>query len=106
MSDDTGHAGSYEKTDIEPKKILIYAAVLIVLLIISLIFIDDYFIYKKEQMYREMVLEPENPKLLNLRAKEDRILNSYGLADSATAEYHMPIDSAMKQAAAEAVVNN
>ena len=103
MSHDAGNAGGYEKTDIDPIQILIYAAVLIVFLIISLILLDDYFIYKKEQFYREMVLEPENPQLLELRAKEDSILNSYGrLADSAVVEYHIPIDSAMKQVAAKA----
>ena len=106
MSHDTGHADGYEKTDIDPKKIFIFAALLIAFLIISIILLDDYFIYKKEQMYREMVLEPENPQLLELRAKENRVLGSYGLADSAAGEYHIPIDSAMKQVAATAGGNN
>ena len=68
--------------------------------------LSDYFIYKKEQMYQEMVLEPENPQLVELRARENRVLNSYGLADSAAGEYHIPIDSAMKQVAATAGGNN
>ena len=106
MSHDSGHATGYEETDIDPKKILLFAVVLIFILIISLVLLDDYFIYKKEQMYREMVLEPENPQLVELRAKENRVLSSYGLADSAAGEYHIPIDSAMKQVAATAGGNN
>jgi len=106
LSHDSGHATGYEKTDIDPKKIAIFAAILIALLVVSLILLDDYFIYKKEQMYREMVLEPEDLQLLGLRAKENRVLSSYGLADSAAGEYHIPIDSAMKQVAATAGENN
>ena len=106
MSHDSGHASGYEKTDIDIKMIVIFAALLIAFLVVSIILLDDYFIYKKEQMYREMVLEPENPQLLELRAKENRVLSSYGLADSAAGEYHIPIDSAMKQVAATAGGNN
>lgn len=106
MSHDSGHASGYEKTDIDIKMIVIFAALLIAFLVVSIILLDDYFIYKKEQMYREMVLEPENPQLVELRAKENRVLSSYGLADSAAGEYHIPIDSAMKQVAATAGGNN
>lgn len=106
MSHDSGHASGYEKTDIEPQQIVIFAAILIAFLVVSIILLDDYFIYKKEQMYREMVLEPENPQLVELRAKENRVLSSYGLADSAAGEYRIPIDSAMKQVAATAGRNN
>ncbi len=106
MSHDIGRASGYEKTDIDPKQIVIFAALLIAFLVVSLILIEEYFIYKKEQMYQEMVLEPENPQLVELRAKENRVLSSYGLADSAAGEYHIPIDSAMKQVAATAGGNN
>ena len=102
MSHDSGHASGYEKTDIDIKMIVIFAALLIAFLVVSIILLDDYFIYKKEQMYQEMVLEPENPQLVELRAKENRVLSSYGLADSAAGEYHIPIDSAMKEVAATA----
>ena len=106
MPHDSGHASGYEKTDIDIKMIVIFAALLIAFLVVSIILLDDYFIYKKEQMYREMVLEPENPQLVELRAKEHKILSTYGLADSAAGEYHIPIDSAMKQVAATAGGNN
>ncbi len=102
MSHDSGHAGGYEKSDINPRKIIVYAAILIIVLVIMLVLLNDYFIYQKEQLYREMVLEPENQELLELRAREDSILNSYGLADTATREYRIPIDSAMKQVAEDA----
>ena len=106
MSHDLGHADGYEKTDIDIKMIVISAVLLIAFLVVSLILLEEYFIYKKEQMYQEMVLEPENPQLVELRAKENRVLSSYGLADSAAGEYHIPIDSAMKQVAATAGGNN
>jgi len=106
LSHDLGHADGYEKTDIDIKMIVISAVLLIAFLVVSLILLEEYFIYKKEQMYQEMVLEPENPQLVELRAKENRVLSSYGLADSAAGEYHIPIDSAMKQVAATAGGNN
>lgn len=102
MSNDIEHSSGYEKTDIDPKQIIIFGILFIVFLVVSLVLLDDYFIYKKEQMYREMVLEPIDPEFLKLRAREDSVLNSYGIADTATGEYHMPIDSAMKQVAASA----
>jgi len=52
-------------------------------------------------MYKEMVLQPQNQKLLQLRAREDSLLVSYGKADSTGLAYRIPIDSAMALIAAE-----
>lgn len=78
-----------------------FTLISIVVLAVLLIMVDEWFIRTKEDLYYEMVLHPKNPQLLELRAREDSLLNSYGIADS-TGAYRIPIDSAIKVTAAEA----
>jgi hypothetical protein len=95
------HPGGYEKQDISVKKVAIWTAILIFLLSLSFVALDDWFIKTKEEMYEEMVLKPVNQELIDLRAKEDSLLSSYGKFDTLGGVYRIPIDSAMIQMAAE-----
>ena len=101
MSQTTGHSGGYEKRDINVKNIAVFTFIFIVVLTVALTILNDWFIKTKEDLYYEMVLKPKNPELLQLRALEDSVMNSYGIADS-TGAYRIPIDSAMALVAAEA----
>ena len=100
MAHATGHSGGYEKRDINVKNITLFALISIVVLVVLLIMVDEWFIKTKEDLYYEMVLKPKNQELLQLRAREDSLLNSYGTADS-TGAYRIPIDSAIALVAAE-----
>lgn len=95
------HPSGYEKKDLNIKKVVRDSTIVIVLLIICLIVLEEWFIKTKEELYQEMVLEPKNQELVQLRAREDSLLTSYGIADS-TGAFRIPIDSAMGLIAAEA----
>lgn len=99
MSHGSGHPSGYEKSDINVRMVIMWAAIVILFLVIALISVNDWFIKTKDDLYKEMVLEPQNQQLIDLRAHEDSVLTSYGMSDSLPGVYHIPIDSAMKQIA-------
>ena len=101
MSHAPGHSGGYEKRDVNVKNITVFTLIFIVVLAIILTMVNEWFIKTKEDLYYEMVLKPKNQELLQLHAREDSLLNSYGIADS-TGAFRIPIDSAMAKVAAEA----
>ena len=101
MSHAPGHSGGYEKRDVNVKNIAWFTLISIIVLAILLVMVNEWFIKTKEDLYYEMVLKPKNPELSKLRAHEDSVMNSYGIADS-TGAFRIPIDSAMALVAAEA----
>jgi hypothetical protein len=105
LSHGSGHPTGYEKKDINIKKVTAYSFITIVLLIGTVVVIDEWFIKTKEEIYQEMVLEPKNQELLQLRAREDSLLSTYGRDDS-TGAYRIPIDSAIALTSAETQANN
>lgn len=78
-----------------------FTFIFIVVLTVGLMMINEWFIKTKEDLYYEMVLKPKNQELLQLHAREDSVMNSYGIADS-TGAFRIPIDSAIALVAAEA----
>jgi hypothetical protein len=95
---DTG----YEKTDVNVGRMIAVTAITILLTIVVVIFMNEYFMYEKERFVQEMVLAPQSRPLRELRAREDRELHSYGIIDTANAVYRIPIDRAMQLMADEA----
>lgn len=100
MTHSSEHPSGYEKKDLNIKKVVRDATIVIISLIIMLVLLEEWFMKTKEDLYREMVLEPQNQELIQLRAREDSLLTSYGKADSAGA-FRIPIDSAIALTAAE-----
>ncbi|MGH8015248.1 MAG: hypothetical protein ACREBV_03565 [Candidatus Zixiibacteriota bacterium] len=94
MSHSSGHPTGYEKKDINIRKVVVYSIISIILVILSIVLLDEWYLKTKEEIYQEMVLKPKNQELLQLRAREDSLLNSYGKDDS-TGAYRIPIDSAI-----------
>jgi hypothetical protein len=90
----------YEKKDLNIKKVVRYTVILVILLIIMLVLLEQWFMKTKEDLYKEMVLEPPNKELIQLRLKEESMLTTYGKPDS-TGAYRIPIDSAIALIAAE-----
>ena len=94
MSHSAGHPTGYEKKDINVRKVIVYGFIAVILVILSVVLVDEWFLKTKEEIYQEMVLKPKSQELLELRAREDSLLNSYGRNDS-TGTYQIPIDSAI-----------
>jgi hypothetical protein len=95
MNDPNKIAG-YETGDVNVRKTIVLIIAGIIALVIILVLLNEYFSFTKEKEIYEMVLKPESKILIEIRAREDQILGSYGVADSAGGVYRIPIDSAMQ----------
>ena len=92
----------YEKRDVSLSKVVLYGLLGIIVLVIALIFVMDYFTAVKEEIVYESVLKPESTTLGELQARETEELNSYKLLDAEKKIYRIPIDRAKKLMADEA----
>ena len=96
------HPSGYEKRDASVRSLLGVIVVSVVVLVIAVVLLYDYFIAVREEVVQEQVLRPEAPDLKVLQAAENEILTSYRLIDSVKGTYQVPIDSAMALLAREA----
>ena len=96
-----GQAG-YETRDVNLRKIATLAALMTLALILSVIFVWQYFVGERDAMYQDVVLSQPSAELRELRAREAEELDTYKLLDSAKGQYRIPIDRAMERLAAEA----
>ncbi|UCG60357.1 MAG: hypothetical protein JSV52_08455 [Candidatus Zixiibacteriota bacterium] len=94
--------GGYERSDVNVRMVVLIAVGVIVVVIVALIVLNEYFLSVKEQYVYDLVLKPESVTLRDLRAAEDEVLNSYKLLDSAGGVYRIPIERAMELVAEEA----
>ena len=86
----------YEKRDINVRVTALIGILTVVALAVSFVALDNYFTYVKETEYREMVLEVENRQLIELRLREDSLLTTYELVDTADSRYRIPIEQAIE----------
>jgi hypothetical protein len=105
MSDGTQKSSSYEERDVSARRLAFYGIIGIVLLVIILALLWQYFLYKKNEYYFEAVEKPRSEELLKLREKENAELNNYKLLDKENGIYAIPIDSAMKLTIEDAANN-
>jgi hypothetical protein len=78
---------------------IIAIGVILVLVIAGVTF---YFNAYRDRIIEETQLSPVSQDLLDLRAKEDQLLNSYGIADKAAGTVRVPVSRAMELVLAEA----
>ncbi len=91
---DTSHG--YETRDFNVPLIASAGLVALILFIIAVVVLYQFFIMNKERMIENVVMTPISAPLLELRSHEDSVLNSYSVVDSAKGVYQIPIDQAMK----------
>lgn len=99
-------ASGYEKRDVSLKQVTFWGFLTIILVIASVIGLNDYFLSVKEELVEEKILRPESIRLIKLRAVEDKMLNSYELIDTANAVYQIPIKRAIELVTEEAAGNS
>jgi hypothetical protein len=100
MNSAEGH--SYEKSDVNVRKIVGFTLAVIAFLATVLILLNEYFLYSKEELVYETVLKPESVALRDLRAQEEEVLTTYRLLDASKGIYQIPVERAMKLLADEA----
>jgi hypothetical protein len=86
----------YEASDANIGRIVIIGIGCVVLLVVILVLVDQYFTITKEKDIQEMVLKPQSVSLRDVRAREDEILGSYKLIDAGKGVYQIPINRAME----------
>jgi len=75
---------------------------IILILVVVIVGVTFYFNTYRDRIIEETQLTPVSQDLLDLRAKEDQMLNSYGIADKAAGTVRLPVSRAMELVLAEA----
>lgn len=99
---DTHQNNGYEKSDLNVKKVILFFALGVVLMVVIIIFLLDYFHTVKDDIVYEAVLQPQSITLRDLRARETEELTSYKLLDEEKGIYRIPLERAKKLLADEA----
>jgi hypothetical protein len=86
----------YERSDIDIRQTVWWSVIIILLIAVSLVFLWEYFISVREELYYDSVLKPESSKLREVRAHEEELLTSYAVVDSTTGAYRIPIERAIQ----------
>ena len=88
----------------EPLTIPILLNIVAIAIILAIVIggVTFYFHAYRDRIIEETQLTPVSQDLLDLRAKEDQTLNSYGIADKAAGTVRMPVSRAMELVMAEA----
>jgi hypothetical protein len=86
----------YEKRDVNVKKLVLWGIVGIVIVVISLVALTEYFLITKEDYYYRAIEKPRSRELMELRERETEELNSYELIDEEKGIYRIPIKRAME----------
>lgn len=89
-------SGGYEKKDVNVRMILWISAGIAVLIVVSVLFVQQYVTMESEQAAYEIRLKPDNPQLLELRAHEETELAATKVLDSAKGFYQIPIERAIE----------
>ncbi len=85
----------YEKRDVSANKVIFVGVMGILLLVVMVVAMIDYFtVFTEEQIY-ETVLKPESSTLRELRAREAEALHSYKLLDATGGVYQIPVERAI-----------
>ncbi|MBU0982690.1 MAG: hypothetical protein KKA42_02400 [candidate division Zixibacteria bacterium] len=98
----TSDSSGYEKRDVNVNKVVFIGVMSIIIVVVAIFFVVDYFSVAREEVFQDMVLNPKSVPLRELRAREEEELNSYKVLDSTRNEYRIPIARAMELMADEA----
>ena len=98
----TDSSHGYERKDVDVRSIVRMTTLTVVLIVVFLIGLNEYFLIETEAIVYEHVLEPGSKQLKEMQARDQEVLNSYGTVDSAKAVYRIPVERAMELIAKEA----
>lgn len=91
-----GTQPQYEISDANIKQVVKVGVISIVLLALSMVLVNEWFVYERERLVYEMTLKPESKELIALRQAEKETLENYKLLDSTKGTYQIPIEEAIK----------
>ncbi len=92
----------YDRSEPLTIPILLNIVGIVVILAVVIVGVTYYFNAYRDRIIEETQLTPVSQDLLDLRAKEDQLLNSYGISDKAAGTVRVPVARAMELVLAEA----
>lgn len=95
----------YERRDINAYKVIGYSIFGVIILVVILVLLNDYFLIEKNEMVYETNLKPVSTDLRDLRSWEADVLHNYKLLDAEHGVYQIPIERAMQLMAEEGFQN-
>jgi hypothetical protein len=96
------HPFAYDRREPNYKVLIPFVAVCVVLFLIIVFGVSEYYEIFREQLVEERVLLPQSPELLAVRAMEKKNLTTYGVVDKDKGVVRIPIERAMELVAADA----
>ena len=91
----------YEKKDVSVKAIVLGSFLTILLIVVFVVLLRDYFVINKENYIYKNVLNVKSAELQEIKIAEDLLLNHYKVIDIEKGIYQIPIDQAMAVVAEE-----
>ena len=85
----------YEKRDVSVSAIVIGSILTILLIVVFIVLLKDYFIINKEKYIHENVLSVQSEELAKVQTADSLMLNNYKIIDKENGIYQIPIDQAM-----------
>jgi hypothetical protein len=92
----------YETRDASSRGIAIGMVIGVIVIVISIIGVREFYITTREQIRQENVLSRMDPRLRELQNRETRILTSYEWVDSTKGIVRIPVERAMELMVEEA----
>jgi len=92
----------YKQRDISVVKIILVGVLSVLLLAVIVIAGSQYYIWHKERIYAETVLNSDSPKLIALHTREEALLTQTGRLESDPTHYRIPIARAKELVVREA----
>ena len=96
MKTEANQNSGYEKKDVNIPMIIGISLISIVILIVMVLVLIDFFKIQKESVVYDSVLSQESKELVELRSIEFETLNNYKLLDSEKGIYQIPIKRSMQ----------
>lgn len=85
----------YEKKDVSVKAIVVGSLLTIILIVVFIVLLKDYFNINKEKYVYENVLNIKSEELERVHTAENLMLYNYKIIDVEKGIYQIPIDQAM-----------
>ncbi len=86
----------YEHQDVNGMTGVWLSLVFIVFMVLTLVFINEYFNFSVESDKYHSQLAPQSNLLRDVRARDQEILTTYAVVDSTKNIYRIPVDKAMQ----------
>ncbi|MCB0281899.1 MAG: hypothetical protein H6627_05680 [Calditrichae bacterium] len=88
-------SSGYEKKDVSVKGIVGGTLTIVVIIVVFVVLLRDYFLYNVENAVYNEAAAPSQ-ELVEIRQSAEKLISQYGVIDKQNGIYQIPIDRAME----------